>query len=226
MNLHLLFLASIVPVFAEALTGVFYWGLPSSGINIPKSTWECFKSKYNATTAAVMIWGNSETYCNLVYSGDAIVNAHKAGFQVEGWISASSIAGCSPNQIYDSIFNHLDAYGAKIGRIWLDVYPTQPWHADPNVNINFIRLMVTEGQKRGHEVGIKTGMGFNTWETNFANTAEFSSLPLWYLNRNYIPSFADFQPFAGWTKAIAKEYGNYTTNCEGTQAGLYYIQHT
>ena len=47
------------------------------------------------------------------------------------------------------------------------------------------------------------------WEAQgFSN--RFSYLPLWYAHYDWVASFDDFEPFAGWTedKVVGKQYGN------------------
>ncbi len=42
---------------------------------------------------------------------------------------------------------------------------------------------------------------------------KFGSIPLWYAHYDHTPSFADWTPFAGWTKPHIKQYAGTTSLC-------------
>jgi len=191
--------------------------IPTSGNG--SIVWDCLKTQLRLS-GLIVVMGNS-VYTS-ISDAQAAFTARKSGISSIGILMDPVVGLGTPKLLYDSVFVYLDYYGAKVDRIWINIYGSGRWSKDPSVNIASVHAIVAEGQKRGYVVGLKIDQGL--LEDIFANTKEFSNLPLWYTNDHDYSNFKDFTPFGGWTKPTMKTYHTGWESCGITLTGSIYYE--
>jgi GH25 family lysozyme M1 (1,4-beta-N-acetylmuramidase) len=114
----------------------------------------------------------------------------------------------------------VSAMSGSYGTMWLDIEtnpsPNCGWSSDLNQNCNFLQQMIQEGQALGSNVGIYASSYM--WSSIMGDGCTVGSdagLPLWYADYDYVPSFASFSSFGGWSSPAMKQYWDSVgINCE------------
>lgn len=104
--------------------------------------------------------------------------------------------------------------GVSVGMLWLDIEGTDYWSSSTSNNVNFLKQMADEGDKRGVSLGIYSSA--SQWNPIMGGSTAFSKYPLWYAHYDNNPSFSDFAPFGGWTKPNIKQYKGTTSYCSAS----------
>jgi GH25 family lysozyme M1 (1,4-beta-N-acetylmuramidase) len=148
-------------------------------------------------------------------------NAHLAGFKYTDVYHVPCAFAIDP---VIQVWTTVDAlHSLNFGTLWITVEPNPDpacgWSTQPVANCNFLSAMINAAAAAGQATGIYTsradwGAIMGGCEVGAANT-----LPLWYANFDYKPSFDDYKPFGGWAAPSIKQYWDSVgINCAGLAA--------
>jgi GH25 family lysozyme M1 (1,4-beta-N-acetylmuramidase) len=107
--------------------------------------------------------------------------------------------------------------------IWIDVEtnpsPGCSWSGhDSNSNCEFLMETISALKAKGKKVGVYASRYM--WGTIFGSytacAQAATNIPLWYPHYDNTPSFADFQPFGGWTAPKIKQYLGTSSLCNAS----------
>ncbi len=116
-----------------------------------------------------------------------------------------------PDEQAIDIANVLRKHGIK--NVWVVVGTYgDVWDKDMLKNKKFMAHLAAAMRLSGMIMGIRTSQ--KNWERFMGrNSTEFSPYPLWYTKGKPSPQPADFKPFGGWKKPMAKMYLPNQTFC-------------
>lgn len=89
--------------------------------------------------------------------------------------------------------------------VWVDVEPcTQCWDGSDTTNARTVLEFALLLESFGFQVGIYASDW--AWTQVCGSEPGFPNYPLWYPHYDNNQTFDDFEPFAGWTKPVLKQY--------------------
>ena len=89
---------------------------------------------------------------------------------------------------------------------------TEYWSSNPLNNQDFFEAKVEQASSMGQDIGVYTSD--SQWGPIMGDSyTGGSAYPLWYAHYDNNPSFSDFTPFAGWSEAAVKQYGDHGSDC-------------
>lgn len=174
----------------------------------------CMKAQHNITFAS------ARGYCSFggmdTHAVASLTNIKAAGLKADTYMfpcrgknataQASEIVAGIPAHLYDTI--------------WVDIEtnpsPGCSWSGhDASSNCQFLMELVGALKAKQKKVGIYASRYM--WGTIFGSYEACGQAsannPLWYAHYDNTPSFADFTPFAGWTKPAWKQYLGTSSLC-------------
>ena len=184
---------------------------------VDESTWKCLRSPGGqgpVEFAVVRVYRSTGT---VDPSGAATIKAARAaGIQsVDGYVFPCVTCAASPGAQVRAAVDALDAAGATIGMLWLDIERYE-WSTNFTANAAFVTAMVDECHALSLSCGIYGGK--NSWVAIFGSASAYTypatqGLPLWYAHYDNSPSFSDWTAYGGWSAPSIKQYLGDETSC-------------
>lgn len=184
---------------------------------VDESTWKCLRSPGGqgpVEFAVVRVYRSTGT---VDPSGAATIKAARAaGIQsVDGYVFPCVTCAASPGAQVRAAVDALDAAGATIGMLWLDIERYE-WSTNYSANAAFVTAMVDECHSLSLSCGIYGGK--NSWVAIFGSASAYTypaqqGLPLWYAHYDNSPSFSDWTAYGGWSAPSIKQYLGDETSC-------------
>ena len=169
---------------------------------VDEATWKCLQSPGGqgpVEFAVVRVYRSTGT---IDPSGAATIKAARAaGIQnVDGYVFPCVTCAASPGAQVRAAVDALDAAGATIGMLWLDIERYE-WSTNFTANAAFVTAMVDECHALSLSCGIYGGK--NSWVAIFGSASAYTypaaqGLPLWYAHYDNSPSFSDWTAYGGW----------------------------
>jgi hypothetical protein len=204
-------IAIFVCVFIFVLN--FNFGEGAHGIDVSVSATVAQLQKFRSTNSFFIgrIFRSADVADPVGVSN--IVKARQAGFtDVDGYIfpCSKSCKKSAITQVTEAL-NGLEAQGAKVGTVWLDIEVPTSWPSDKTANRKFIDDMANTVKQRGYKVGIYTGKSH--WEGICGTWTAYSSYPLWWTRFTNVADLTTrWENFGGWTSPTIHQYADTLTS--------------
>lgn len=141
-----------------------------------------------------------------------VQNAQAAGMEdVAVYAFPDPKAGNGAGQA-STLTSYISQNSLSVSRVWFDVEaPGTYWGSSTSANVQFMKDFVGQLQSAGLAVGIYASA--SQYPSIAGSDTSFSNLPIWYARYGGDPTFADFQPFNGWTSAYMHQFSDAGSHC-------------
>ncbi|CAJ0608188.1 unnamed protein product [Cylicocyclus nassatus] len=145
--------------------------------------------------------------------------AHTAGLGTELYMTPVPKSTKNATQQVDELYNGLKNCNIVARSIWVQITSPVNWNSNPTVNVNFINGINARAAQLGARVGYYTNQ-YDWNQITGGASGMANGIGLWYWNVNGAgtsgetgANFNDFVPFAYWSSATVKQFGQMENVC-------------